>query len=80
MFAPGDQIRVTGMPSNVAAMPEEARHLFARIVGREPRVDEVAEWGDSVLNVQVNGSQARNWDEHTLWLSPAFAGLVTPCG
>jgi hypothetical protein len=77
-FVTGDHVRVTGVPADVETMPDETRRLFARIVGRVLRVDDVNEWGDLVLNVRDDGSQAPNCDEHTLWLSPAFAELVTP--
>lgn len=77
-FTPGDVIRVIGVPSGLEMMPDESRNLFASIVGRELRVDEVAEWGDLVLNLREDGTQSPNWNEHTLWLPPTLAELVTP--
>lgn len=77
-FAVGDLVRVTGIPPGVDTMPEDSRCLFARIVGRTLRVDEVADWGDLVLNALADGSQSPDWNAHTLWLPPAFADLVTP--
>ena len=79
-FVTGDFVRVTGVSPDVETMPDESRQLFVRIVGRVLRVDEVSEWGDLVLNVHDDGSQAPNWDANTLWLHPAFAELVTPNG
>jgi len=77
-FAPGDIVRVLGVPPGVETMPAESRRLFGVIVGRTLRVDEITDWGDLVLNVRADGTQASNGDEHTLWLPQACAEVVTP--
>lgn len=74
MFAAGDLIRVTGTPPG--PMPEDTSRLFARLVGRTLRVDEVAEWGDLALNVLDDGSQSPDWNSHTLWLPPSCAEIA----
>lgn len=72
-FEPGDRIRVTGVPPSVAAIPGEVAALFAAVVGRELRVDEVdAVSGTLALNVHADGTQADDWCQHTLWLEPSF--------
>ena len=77
-FAVGDLVLVTGVPPGVATMPDDSRHLFGHILGRTLRVDEVADWGDLVLNVFEDGSQSPDWNAHTLWLPSEFAELATP--
>ena len=76
-FEPGDRIRVIGVPPSVAALPGDVADLFAALVGRELRVDEVdAASGSLALNVHADGTQADDWCQHTLWLEPSFAVLV----
>lgn len=76
-FHPADLIRVTGVPPSVAALPRDVADLFAAVVGRVLRVDDVdARSGCLALNVHADGSQADDWCEHTLWLDPSCAVSV----
>ena len=80
-FRPGDRVQVTGVPPSVATLPDESRGIFAAVVGQTLRVDEVAaDSGCLVMNVRLDGSQAPDWCQHTIWLEPEFAVLVSGPG
>lgn len=73
-FSKGDVVRVVGVPPSVPALPPEVKAVFAAIVGRSLRVDEVdAGTGCLALNAHADGSQAADWCQHTLWLEPECA-------
>lgn len=77
-FLHGDQVRVNGVPASVSSLPPETKVLFEAAVGRILRVDDVdAKTGFLALNIHADGSQADDWCQHTIWLEPAFAELVS---
>lgn len=76
-FRRGDRVRVTGVPLS-GTLPRDVSDLFAAVVGRVLRVDDVdARSGCLALNVHDDGSQADEWCRHTLWLEPELAEPVT---
>jgi hypothetical protein len=78
MFLHGDHVRVIGLPASASLLPPETRLLFEAAVGRILRVDDVdAQTGFLALNIHADGSQADDWCQHTIWLEPAFADLVS---
>lgn len=67
----GDTVRVVGMPAAADALPAEAKAVFAAVIGRVLRVDDVdCDTGCVAVNVHADGSQADDWCHHTLWVDP----------
>jgi hypothetical protein len=74
----GDIVRVLGLPPSGHALPPEVGAVFMAVVGKTLRVDEVhANTGCLALNVHADGSQADDWCQHTIWLEPESAILVS---
>ena len=70
-LARGDTVCVTRMPPDMQALPAAVAALFAAVVGRTLRVDDVdAETGCVAVNVRADGTQADDWCQHTLWIEP----------
>jgi len=76
-FHIGDYVRIIGVPSSIASLPEESRLIFSRAVDRILRIDDIAQdTGELMLNLKENGSQSQSWCDHTIWLEPEFAKHV----
>lgn len=79
VLRPGDRIRVVGVPASVetyaADVIEEARTLFANLVGRLYTVDGFNDLDFIEINVLEDGTHATDLDreEHdivTIWIEP----------
>lgn len=73
----GDTVCVTRMSPDTQALPADIAALFAAVVGRTLRVDDVdKESGCVAVNVRVDGTQADDWCQHTLWIEPDCVSTV----
>jgi len=54
MIQTGSKVRFAKMPDWVMQLPEEARHVFNRCLGRVYRVEEIDEQGLFVLDVSAD--------------------------